>query len=120
MQPLVTPRLRSCDKAGAALVVAGLCGGAATAFYFSSAQAGAHSSQATPSAAVEAGHAGRFSRVGRLDRSWGSVPVVPEANAGWVLIPVVGTMLAISSRRLWSTKASLGPEGPKAPGQTSA
>lgn len=34
-----------------------------------------------------------------------SVPVVPEANAGWVLVPVVGAMLLFSSRRFRPAKA---------------
>jgi len=120
MQSLISFLVQLSAKAWTAVVVVGLCGGAATAFYFSSADAGSHSPQANPSAAVAAGHAGRFSHVGRLDRSCGSVPLVPEAKPGLALIPVVGAMLAASSRRLWPTKASLGPGGPKAPGQTSA
>jgi hypothetical protein len=31
------------------------------------------------------------------------VPVVPEANAGWVLIPFFGAVLLFSSRRLLGT-----------------
>jgi hypothetical protein len=32
-------------------------------------------------------------------------PVVPEANTGWVLIPVVGAVLRFSARRLFPAKA---------------
>jgi hypothetical protein len=41
------------------------------------------------------------------------VPIVPEANAAWVLIPVVAAMLFFSIRRLWSAKAAPGTEGQK-------
>ncbi len=34
-----------------------------------------------------------------------SIPVVPEANAGWVLLPLVGAVLLFSSRRLLRAKA---------------
>jgi hypothetical protein len=43
----------------------------------------------------------------------GSVPVVPEANAGVVLIPVVAAILFFSTRRLWLAKAALDTEGQK-------
>jgi hypothetical protein len=34
-------------------------------------------------------------------------PVVPEANAGLALLPVVGAVLFFSARRLWGAKPSL-------------
>ena len=34
------------------------------------------------------------------------VPVVPEANAGWVLVPFFGAVLLFSARQLFSTKAT--------------
>lgn len=34
-----------------------------------------------------------------------SIPVVPEANAGWVLLPFVGAVLLLSSRRLFRVRA---------------
>ncbi|MBV9997915.1 MAG: hypothetical protein JO015_02270 [Verrucomicrobia bacterium] len=43
----------------------------------------------------------------------GSVPVVPEANAGMVLIPVMAAALCLSTRRLWVAKASADTEGRK-------
>jgi hypothetical protein len=98
-------------KAWTVVVVAGLCGGAATMFYFPSAKAGSNSPQANPGAAVEASHPGGFSHVGGLERSCGSVPMVPEANAGLVLIPVVAAALFFSTRRLWSAKVTANPEG---------
>jgi hypothetical protein len=33
------------------------------------------------------------------------LPVVPEANAGLVLIPVVAAILLFSSRQFWRAKA---------------
>ena len=33
------------------------------------------------------------------------VPVVPEANAGWVLVPFFGAVLVFSSRQLFRAKA---------------
>ena len=43
-------------------------------------------------------------------------PVVPEANAGWVLIPVVAAVLFFSTRRLWPAKAEGDTEGQKGSG----
>jgi hypothetical protein len=40
-----------------------------------------------------------------------TVPVVPEANAAVVLVPVMAAMLFFSLRRLWSAKGTLGTEG---------
>ena len=116
MQYLLSLLLQLSAKVWTVVVVVGLCGGAATAFYFSSAQAASHSHQGNPSAAVEAGHAGRFSHVGGLDRSCGSVPVVPEANAGLVLIPIVAAALWLSSRRLLGGRPLLVAEGQHAKG----
>jgi hypothetical protein len=36
------------------------------------------------------------------DRGDRHIPVVPEANAGWVLIPFLGAVLLFSSRRFFS------------------
>jgi hypothetical protein len=33
------------------------------------------------------------------------IPVVPEANVGWVLVPFFGAVLVFSSRRLFRKKA---------------
>jgi hypothetical protein len=33
------------------------------------------------------------------------VPVVPEANAGWVLVPFFGAVLLFSARQLFRAKA---------------
>jgi hypothetical protein len=38
----------------------------------------------------------------RGDRGDKQIPVVPEANAGWVLVPFFGAVLWFSSRRLFS------------------
>jgi hypothetical protein len=45
-------------------------------------------------------------------------PVVPEANAGLVLIPVVAAILFFSTRRIWATKRSLAADGQQASGET--
>lgn len=42
-----------------------------------------------------------------------SVPAVPEANAGWVLIPVMAAVLFFSTRRLWPAKVGMNVEGQK-------
>ena len=34
------------------------------------------------------------------------IPVVPEANTGWVLIPFVGVVLVFSARQLFRKKAT--------------
>jgi hypothetical protein len=104
MQSLISLLFQLSGKAWAALVVAVFCGGATTAFYFSSANAGSNSTLGTPSAAVQVGHAGDFGRAGGLEHCSGSIPAVPEANAGLVLIPAVAAMLLFSSRRLWLVK----------------
>ena len=39
------------------------------------------------------------------DRGNGNIPVVPEANAGWVLIPFVGAVLLFSWRQFCRAKA---------------
>ena len=41
------------------------------------------------------------------------IPAVPEANAGWVLLPVVAGVLFFSTRRLGSAKVTANPEGQK-------
>src|SRR5580704_9222565 len=38
------------------------------------------------------------------DRGDKDIPVVPEANAGWVLVPFFGAVLLFSSRQFLSTK----------------
>jgi hypothetical protein len=45
-------------------------------------------------------------------------PVVPEANAGLVLIPVVAAILFFSTRRIWAIKRSLAADGQQASGET--
>jgi hypothetical protein len=42
-------------------------------------------------------------------------PVVPEANAALVLVPVVGAVLLFSARRLWGAKPSLSADDQRAP-----
>ena len=35
-----------------------------------------------------------------------SIPVIPEANAGWVLIPFLGLVLVFSARQFFPKKAT--------------
>ena len=39
-----------------------------------------------------------------MDKMTPGISVVPEANAGVVLIPMVAAMLVFSTRRLWAAK----------------
>jgi hypothetical protein len=39
-------------------------------------------------------------------RDRGGVPVVPEANAGWVLIPFFGAVLLLTTRQLFRGKVT--------------
>jgi hypothetical protein len=104
MQSLVTFLLQLSSKTWTVVIVAILGGGAAAVFHFSPAKAGSNPTPDHPTVVVQAGPA--CSPGGTLDLKRGTVPlpVVPEANAGLVLIPVVAAMLAFSSRRLWSAK----------------
>lgn len=103
MQPLITLLLQLSAKAWAALVVAVLCSGAAVVFYFSSTNAGSNSSPGNPgnpanlTVAVQAGH---VPNLGLGGHQTAPLPVVPEANAGLALIPVVAAILFFSARRL--------------------
>jgi hypothetical protein len=65
-------------------------------FYFSSAKAGSNSTPRNPRVAVQPGHVPDSG----LGHQAASIPVVPEANPGLVLIPVAGLLL-LSARRLW-------------------
>ncbi len=40
------------------------------------------------------------------DRGDKHIPVVPEANAGWVLVPFFGVVLLFSAQRLFRVKAT--------------
>jgi hypothetical protein len=105
MQSLLTLLLRLSAKAWAGASVIVLCGGAATVFYLSSAKADPSLTSGRTPTLVQVGRAGERGHGGGLNRCGGSIPVVPEANGGLVLIPVVAAVLAASSRRLWSSKA---------------
>lgn len=39
-------------------------------------------------------------------RNDSNIPVVPEANTGWVLIPFVGAVLVLSARQLFRRRAT--------------
>ena len=49
-------------------------------------------------------HAGN--NQGGNNNNQGRVPVVPETNAGWVLIPFFGAVLLFSARELFRPKAA--------------
>jgi len=116
MQSLLTLLFQLSAKAWAGVLVIALCGGAATAFYFSSANAEPGLTSGNQPALVQGGRAGERGHSGGLDRCGGSIPVVPEANGGLVLIPVVAAMLAASARGLWTAKAAAAGDDQKAPG----
>ena len=119
MQSLIALLLHLSGKAWAVIVVTALCGGAVTVIYFSSANAASRSTrgvQTNPAVAVHAAHAHDFGHGLGGDRCGVPLPVVPEANAGLALIPVVAAMLLVSSRRLWTARPSLGADGPTAKG----
>ena len=48
-------------------------------------------------------------KIDKIDKRGGpSVPALPEANAGLVLIPIVGAVLFFSTRRLWRSAPQAG------------
>jgi hypothetical protein len=49
---------------------------------------------------------GKKSGGGGNDHGNRNIPVVPEANAGWVLLPFFGAVLLFSSRQFLRAKAS--------------
>jgi hypothetical protein len=114
MQSLFTLLIQLSGKAWAAIVVAVLCGGAVTVYYFSPASPAANSGAVNQPGWVEMEHLGRG---GGPENHNGSVPVVPEANSGLVLIPLVAAMLLFSSRRLWPARSDPTPASQKASGQ---
>jgi hypothetical protein len=48
---------------------------------------------------------GNNNNQGGNNNNQGKVPVAPEANAGWVLIPFFGTVLLFSARQFFRAKA---------------
>jgi len=105
MQSLLTLLFQFSAKAWAGVLVIVLCGGAATAFYFSSANGEPSLTSGSQPTLVQGGRAGERGRSGGLDRCGGAIPVVPEANGGLALLPVMAAVLAVSSRQVWSAKA---------------
>jgi hypothetical protein len=117
MQSLITLLLQLSTKAWTTLVVAVLCGGAVTAFYFSSANAGPDSGPANAPGLTVAIQRGQVPDPGHgLGHQTAPLPVVPEANAGLALIPVVAAMLFFSARRLWLAQRSPAADGQSAKG----
>jgi hypothetical protein len=99
MQPLIALLTQLSSKAWVVIVVTVVSGSAATVFYFSSANAGSTPPVGNPPVVVlQTGPV-------TLPNCGSPLPVVPEANAGLVLIPIVAAMLLLSSRRLWPAKA---------------
>ena len=106
MQSLLALLIQLSSKSWVAIVVTIFSGGVATMLYLSSVNGGSNSTPGTPPAPIVL--TGPITNPGHgagLNCHGGSVPVVPEANAGLVLIPVVAAMLFCSSRRLWSAKS---------------
>jgi hypothetical protein len=104
MQSLLTFLIQLSGKAWAAIMVALICAGAVSVYCFSPASAGSDSDALNQPASAQVEHLGGFGRGGTPDHHNGSVPVVPEANAGVTLIPVIAALLILSSRRLWPAK----------------
>jgi hypothetical protein len=116
MQSLVTLLLQLSGKAWAAILVAIFSCGAVTVFYFSSVNAGSNSTPGNPAVVVQTGHASDLGRALGGGHYNPPLPVVPEANAGLVLIPIVAAMVFFSARRLWPARPSFAAEGQNAKG----
>ena len=101
MQSLLTLLTQWSLKAWVAVIVAVFSCGTATVFYFSSANAGSNSAPGIPTVALKAVHAGHPGGTLGPERCTAPLPVVPEADAGLALIPVMAAMLLFSARRLW-------------------
>lgn len=101
MQTLIALFTQLFAKAWAAIVIAFLTGGAATVFWYSPANGGSTRQTGTQPVVVARSGSGTCSWDGH-----GSLPVVPEANPGFVLIPVMAAMLLVSSRRFLAAKAA--------------
>jgi hypothetical protein len=104
MQSLLTFLVQLSGKAWTALVVAVLSGGGVIVYYFSSANAASNSIPANLPAVVPPGPVANLGSP--ADRHPGPVSVVPEANAGQALLPVMAAVAVFSSRRLWTAKSS--------------
>lgn len=101
MRALLTFLIKLSVKARVVTVVAALCGGAVTAYYASPLSAAVHPVAANQTAWGQVEHLGDLGHGAGPDHCKGPVPVVPEANAGLALIPIVAAILFFSSRRLW-------------------
>jgi hypothetical protein len=101
MQSLIALLTQLTSKAWLVIVVTIVSGSAAAVYYFSSANTGS-----TLTAGKQLVLGVQTGPVTLPNKNHSSpLPVVPEANAGLVLIPVVAAMLLFSSRRLWSAKS---------------
>jgi hypothetical protein len=99
MQSLIALLIQLSCKAGVIIVVTVISAGGLALFYFSSANPGSTSPVTNrPVVVVQTGPITGLNH-GR------PLPVVPEANAGLVLIPVVAAILLFSSRQFWRAKA---------------
>jgi hypothetical protein len=112
MQSLFALLAQLFTKAWVVLVITVMGSGAVAVYYFSSADpkstshTGSQPIIVQTSPVTNGGHGN-------------PMPVVPEANAGLVLVPVVAAMLLLSSRRLLSAKTgttSADPEVAASPG----
>ena len=97
MQLLFTLLSQLGSKVWVVIVVTAVAGTASAVFYF------------WPNGGPNSGPGGRPVQVvqvgpATLSNAGKPLPVVPEPNAGLVLMPVVAAMLLFSSRRLWSAR----------------
>jgi hypothetical protein len=83
-------------KTWIAVAVVAATGTAVTVFCLSPVKAGS-----TPPLVVLS-QSGHVADAGRC----GPVPVVPEANSGMVLVPVIAAMLLFSARRFWTANSA--------------
>ena len=90
-------------KAWAAVAVAIISCGTATVLYVSAVHPGSQAGAQNPTIRLTSVHIGDFEPGPHAGK--GGVPMLPEANAGWTLIPFVGAVLLCSTRRLWAARA---------------
>ena len=103
MQFLISLLTQISYKAWVAIVLTVLSGGAVTVYFFSSVNAGSIPTEGNrPVVVFQTGPS-------TVPNHGGPLPVVPEANAGPVLVPVVACMLLVASRRLLPAKAAAAP-----------
>lgn len=112
MQSLIALLLQLAGKTWTSILVIVLSCGAVTLFYFSASNAaGSNSTPGTRAVVVQMGPTGHAGGTLCAAHGGGSVPVVPEANPGLVLIPIMAVVLFFSTRRLALAKPFSGTGG---------